>query len=84
MANEKVQFSYLSIDDVEGGEFASAWFIGNMDKITKRKYGKNLFSDLYNKVHSWVWDNRDRIRGMKLEEQEELMIAEGVITRDDI
>ena len=31
-----------------------------------------------------VGDNRDRLRNLTLEEQEEIMIAEGVITRDDI
>lgn len=42
------------------------------------------FSLLQYRVRLWVGENRDRIRDLSLEECEELMIADGIITRDDI
>lgn len=74
----------LTEEIFDSAEFASAWNIENMYKLETRKYGKDPFSVTFNKVYAWVGDNRDRLRNLTLEEQEEIMIAEGVITRDDI
>ena len=81
---EKVTFSALGYEDYASGEFASAWFIGNSEEIKKRKYGQNPFSEKYGAVWNWIGTNRDRIKGLNFEEAEELMIADGVITYDDI
>lgn len=68
----------------DSAEFASAWNIENMYKLETRKYGQDDFSPIFARVYRWVGENRDRLRDLTLEEQEEIMIAEGVITRDDI
>lgn len=84
MAETACNFAPLTVEIFDSVEFASAWNIGNMDKLATRKYGQNEFSEIFNSVYLWVGENRDRLRGLTLEEQEEIMIAEGVITRDDI
>lgn len=65
-------------------EFASAWNAENWQTLRTRKYGKDYFGATFARVYDWVGTNRDRLRDLTLEEQEEIMIAEGVITRDDI
>lgn len=80
-------FSALGYEDYDAGEFSTYWFITNIDKIEQtRKYGKTPFNPTFSKVKAWVWRNYQKIRAEKLtlEQQEELMIAEGVITREDI
>ncbi|MCM1061328.1 MAG: hypothetical protein NC452_13720 [Eubacterium sp.] len=77
-------YSILDVETFEAAEFSSAWFIGNADELEKRKYGQNTFSDKFTEVYNWVGDNRSRIRNLTLEQQEEIMIAEGILTKDDI
>lgn len=74
----------LTEEIFDSAEFASAWNIGNKPTLKTRKYGQDPFSPIFARVYDWVGDNRDKLRGLTLEEQEEIMIAEGVITRDDI
>ncbi len=79
-------FSAMGFEDYDCGEFYSAWRTCNSEKIKTRKYGKTPFNPTFSKVKAWVWKNYQKIRAEKLtlEQQEELMIAEGVITREDI
>lgn len=87
MENTNRNFAPLTEDIFDSAEFSSAWFIGNRDELKKRKYMQEPddgFSLLADKVYFWVGENRDKLRGLTLEEQEEIMITEGIITRDDI
>lgn len=77
-------FSMLDVETVEAADFASAWEIKNMDKIKTRKYGKKRFSEERSRIFEWVGINRDKIRSLTFEQQEELMIKEGVITPDNV
>ena len=84
MEENKVMFNAAMWDDDECGEFASAWNISNYEEISKRKYGADRLGGTFMKVYVWVGANRDRIRDLILEQQEQLMLAEGVITNGDI
>ena len=76
---------YISAEEYRAIDFASDWVSGYGDKLGKRKYWKGKFSPIKVDIYTWIGENRDRIRGLKtLEEVEELMIADGIITRDDI
>lgn len=77
-------FSILDVDTVEGADFSSAWYYENIEKLKTRKYAQKRLSENFNRVYYWIGDNREKIRGLTLEQQEDIMIAEGVITRDDI
>lgn len=77
-------FAPLTEEIFDSTEFASAWNIENWKTLRTRKYGQDDFSPIFACVYDWVGKNRDRLRGLSLEEQEKIMIAEGVITRDDI
>ena len=77
-------FSILDVETVESADFSSVWYFENEEKLKNRKYAEKRLSDKFNRVYYWVGDNRDRIKGLTLEQQEEIMIAEGIITRDDI
>ncbi len=77
-------YSILDVETVEASDFASAWEIDNIDIIETRKYGAEPFSDKRSEILAWVGKNRDRIRNLTFEQQEEMMLAEGIITRDDI
>lgn len=83
MAEEKRVFTALGYEDYERTEFTSAWFIRNSDEIKTRKYGTR-FNPKMNDVREWAYAHRDVIRGLTLEEQEKMMIADGVLTPDDI
>ena len=73
---------FISEEQFFAAEFASDWACGNMWELDKKKYWKD-FSLLQYKVRLWVGENRDRIRDLEtLEEVEELMIADGIITRE--
>lgn len=84
MAETARNFAPLTEEIFDSAEFSSAWNIENWQTLRTRKYGQDYFSAIFNSVYLWVGENRDRLRGLTLEEQEEIMIAEGVITRDDI
>lgn len=77
-------YSILDVETVESADYSSAWYFENMEQLETRKYAENTFSDKYAKVSHWIGANRDKIRNLTLEQQEEMMIAEGIITRDDI
>lgn len=77
-------FSILDVETVESADFASAWEISNIDIIETRKYGAKPFSDQRSRILDWIGTNRNRIRNLTFEQQEEMMIEEGIITRNDI
>ena len=77
-------FSILDVETAEAADYSSLWDLQNSEKLKTRKYAQNPLSDTYGKIYYWVGENRDRIKGLTLEQQEEIMIAEGIITRDDI
>lgn len=77
-------YSILDVETVESADFSSAWSIGNMKQLETRKYAKNPFSNKFTEVYNWIGDNRERIRGLTLEQQEEIMIAEGILAKEDI
>ena len=84
MEENKVMFNAVMWDDDESGEFASAWNIANYEEISKRKYGADRLGGTFMKVYVWVGANRDRIRDLTLEQQEQMMIADGVLSPDEI
>lgn len=77
-------FSILDVETVESADFASAWEIRNIDIIESRKYGAKPFSDQRSRILDWIGTNRKRICNLTFEQQEEMMIEEGIITRNDI
>lgn len=76
-------FSAIGVEEVEWGEFTSSWSIKFMDELVNRKYHKN-FNPKFVDVLNWAFAHKDVIRDMPFEEQEHRMIADGVITADDI
>ena len=76
-------FSAIGVEEVEWGEFTSSWSIKFMDELANRKYLKN-FNPKFVDVLNWAFTHKDMIRDMPFEEQERRMIADGVITADDI
>ena len=76
---------FISEERFRAEEFASDWVSGYCLSLRKRKYWQEDFSPIQDAIFTWIGKNRDRIRGLDtLEEVEELMIADGIITRDDI
>lgn len=76
-------FSAIGVEEVEWGEFTSSWSIKFMDELASRKYHKN-FNPKFVDVLNWAFAHKDMIRNMPFEEQERRMIADGVITTDDL
>lgn len=77
-------FSMLDVETVEAADYSAHWELVNEDKLKTRKYYPETFSDKYNRVYYWVGENRKRIDGLTLEEQEEIFIKEGLLTKEDI
>ena len=76
-------FSAIGVEEVEWGEFTSSWSIKFMDEFASRKYHKG-FNPKFVDVLNWAFAHKDMIRNMPFEEQERRMIADGVITADDL
>ena len=76
-------FSMLTYEDYEWDECVSAWDSEHCDKLETRKYAAN-FNPKYFEVKDWVYAHRKVIENLTLEQQEEMMIKDGVLTRDDI
>ena len=83
MAEEKRVFTALGYEDYEWSEITSAWFCRHMDELKTRKYNQG-FTPQMDRVYDWVYEHRDIIRDISLEEQERMMIADGVLTPEDI
>lgn len=81
-------YSILDVETVEAADYSGLWFIENKEQLKTRKYAKERFrghfSDDFDKVYYWVGVNRERLRGLTLEQQEEIMIEEGILTYDEI
>ena len=76
-------FSAVGIDEVEWSEFTSSWSIKFMVELEDRKYHKD-FNPKFVDVLNWAFAHKNMIRDMPFEEQERLMIEDGVITAADI
>lgn len=81
---EQQKISMLTYDDIEWGECVSAWDIGHMDELKSRKYAQPICSPLQAAIGDWLYAHRDEIWDISLEEAERRMIADGVLTPDDI
>ena len=73
----------LGFEDYDYTETTSAWYISNVDELETRKYG-DAFNPKMNKVRDWVYKHKDIIWDTPFEEQERMMIADGVLTPEDI
>ena len=82
MAEEKRVFTALGYEDYEWAECTSAWYFCNRDKIETRKYGTR-FNPKISDVYDWVYAHRDIIWDVPFEEQERMMIADGVLSPEE-
>lgn len=81
----EIRPEFISAERFRAAEFASDWVSGFCLELDKRKYWQGNFTPIQHDIYFWLGENRDRIRDLDtLEEVEELMIADGIITRDDI
>ena len=55
-----------------------------MDELKSRKYAQPICSPLQAAISDWLYAHRDEIWDISLEEAERRMIADGVLTPDDI
>ena len=76
-------FSAVGIEEIEWGEFTSAWSMKFMDELSGRKYAEG-FNPKFTAVLNWAFANRKKIENMSFAEQERMMIADGVLTESDI
>ncbi len=83
MAEEKRVFTALGYEDYDRTETTSAWYIHFMDELDTRKYAEG-FNPKMNKVYDWVYAHKNIIWDIPFEEQERMMIADGVLTPEDI
>ncbi len=83
MEEQKRVFTALGYEDYAWSECTAAWSARFMGELKTRKYYQG-FNPTMNKVYDWVYEHRDIIRKTTLEEQEQMMIADGVLTPDDI
>lgn len=83
MEEQEQVFTALTFEDYDYTETTSAWHIKNMDNLKTKKYGAR-FNPKIDKVYDWVYEHRDIIQELSFEEQEQMMIADGVLTPEDI
>ena len=76
-------FSATGIEETEWGEFTSAWSLKFMDELSGRKYAEG-FNPKFTAVLNWAFAHRKKIENMPFDEQEQLMIKDGVLTENDI
>lgn len=76
-------FTAMGYEDYDWSETTSAWFIHFMDELDTRKYATR-FNPKMNRVNDWVYAHKDIIWDTPFEEQERMMIADGVLTPEDI
>lgn len=77
-------FSILDEETFDAAENSEYWEDINYDKLKTRKYFPEKFSDKYSKIYYWAGHNFDKLEGLTLEEQEEIFIKEGLLSREDI
>ena len=83
MALPTTGFSAIGIEEVDWGEFTSAWSIRFMVELENRAYHKD-FNPKFIDVLNWAFIHKDMIRNMPFEEQERRMMADGVVTVNDL
>ena len=76
MALPTTGFSAIGIEEVDWGEFTSAWSIRFMVELENRA----KFVDVLN----WAYAHRNIVWDTPFAEQEKMMIADGVLTESDI
>lgn len=74
-------FSAVGVEEIERSGFSSSWSIKFIDEPDSRKYAQS-FNPKFSEVLDWVFLHREQIKNMPFEEQ--LMIADGVISDADI
>lgn len=78
------RFSILDEETFDAAENSEYWATINREKLKTRKYYPETFSDKFSKIYYWAGHNLDKLEGLTLEEQEEIFIKEGLLTREDI
>ena len=73
----------LGYEDYERTKFTSAWYIKNSNEIKTRKYGTR-FNPKLNDIREWAYAHKDIIRDISFDEQERMMIEDGVLAPEDI
>lgn len=73
----------LGLEDYMETEFTSAWHIHFLKELKTRKYNDG-FTPQMDRVYDWVYKHKDIVWDTPLEEQERMMIEDGVLTPDDI
>lgn len=76
-------FSMMTYEDYEWDECVSAWECRHDEELETRKYATKFNPKLF-EVKDWVYAHREEVRNLTLEQQEEMMIKDGVLTRDEI
>lgn len=83
MEEQERVFTALTFEDYEWSEYASAWSAHFSKELETRKYAQ-IFNIKIAKVYDWVYKHKDIVWDTTLEEQEKMMLADGVITPEDI
>lgn len=83
MALPTTGFSAIGIEEVDWGEFTSAWSIRFMVELENRAYHKD-FNPKFVDVLNWAYAHRNIVWDTPFAEQEKMMIADGVLTESDI
>ena len=83
MALPTTGFSAVGIEEIEWGEFITAWSVRYMKELKDKPYHKD-FNPKFTDVLNWAFAHRDIVWGTPFAEQEKMMIADGVLTESDI
>lgn len=83
MALPTTGFSAIGVEDIEWSEFTSAWSIRFMLELKNKQYRKN-FNPKFVDVLNWAFAHRDIVWDTPFEEQEKMMIADGVLSESDL
>lgn len=83
MAEREKEFTRSAVEDYLSTELTSAWYIHYSKELDTRKYAEG-FNPKMNKVYDWVYEHRDIIWDTPFEEQERMMIEDGVLTPEDL
>lgn len=76
-------YSIMTYEDYEWDECVSAWSFFHMNELKNRKYASQFNPKLF-EVKDWVYEHREDVKSLTLEQQEEMMIKDGILTREDI
>lgn len=78
-------FSIMTYEDYAWDEYVSAWSAQFRTQLKARKYYTD-FNPKRIKVKDWAYAHKQEIesQNLTLEQQEEMMIEDGILTRDEI